>query len=57
MLAYTYHDHKDHADPGNPRLLGSLPIQNSVVGPPINIVISPNPEFALFASALTKEEL
>ncbi|MFT4928761.1 MAG: DNA-binding beta-propeller fold protein YncE [Phenylobacterium sp.] len=39
--------------PGNPRLIGSVPVENSVVGPPTNIAITPDQTIALIASAIT----
>jgi DNA-binding beta-propeller fold protein YncE len=40
------------ADPANPRIIGSLPIANSIVGPPSNIVITSDQSMALIANAL-----
>ena len=36
-------------DPARPRIVASLPIENSVVGPPTNIVVTPDETLALVA--------
>jgi DNA-binding beta-propeller fold protein YncE len=38
-----------------PRLMGSLPLENSIVGPPTNIAITPNQQLALVASSFKSE--
>jgi DNA-binding beta-propeller fold protein YncE len=38
--------------PTNPELIGSLPIENSIVGPPTNIAVTPDQKLALVANAL-----
>jgi len=38
--------------PEKPKLIGNLSIDNSIIGPPTNIAISPDQRFALVASAI-----
>lgn len=45
----------DLADPATPRLLGALPLENSVVGPPTNIAVTPDGRLALVASSVRSE--
>lgn len=40
------------AEPGNPRLIGSLPVENSIIGPPTNIAITPDQKLVLIANAI-----
>lgn len=42
----------DLKDPTQPTPIGSLVLENSIVGPPTNIAISPNEKLALIANAL-----
>jgi hypothetical protein len=42
----------DIADRAHPKILASLPLQNSVVGPPTNLAITPDGKLALVASSL-----
>lgn len=42
----------DLKDPAAPQVLGSLPLENSIVGPPTNIAITPDQKLALVANAL-----
>src|SRR3954451_20580308 len=42
----------DLADPENPKALATLPLENSVVGPPTNIAIAPSGQIALFANSV-----
>ena len=42
----------DLADPENPGIVGSLPLKNSVVGPPVNIDIDPTGSVALVADSV-----
>lgn len=42
----------DLKDPANPALIGALPLENSIVGPPTNIAITPDQKLALVANAL-----
>jgi DNA-binding beta-propeller fold protein YncE len=43
------------ADPAKPVRIGSLPLENSIAGPPINIAITPNQRLALIANSLHSE--
>jgi DNA-binding beta-propeller fold protein YncE len=47
----------DLADPENPKTVASLPLKNSVVGPPVNLDIDPSNSIALVADSVdvTKE--
>src|ERR1700759_2804877 len=42
----------DLADPENPRIAASLPLKNSVVGPPVNLDIDPTGSVALVADSV-----
>ncbi len=42
----------DLADPVKPSLIGSVPVENSIVGPPTNLAITPDQKIALIANAL-----
>jgi DNA-binding beta-propeller fold protein YncE len=42
----------DLADPENPTIAASLPLKNSVVGPPVNVDIDPTGSIALVADAI-----
>ena len=42
----------DLEDPARPSLIGSLPRENSIVGPPINVAVTPDQKLALIANAL-----
>ena len=42
----------DLADPENPRIVATLPLKNSVVGPPVNIDIDPTGSVALVADSV-----
>jgi DNA-binding beta-propeller fold protein YncE len=42
----------DLADPENPRIAASLPLKNSVVGPPVNVDIDPTGTVALVADSI-----
>jgi DNA-binding beta-propeller fold protein YncE len=39
-------------DPGNPKLVAKLPLTNSVVGPPTNLMITPDGTLAIVANSL-----
>lgn len=39
-------------DPAHPALLGSLPLENSIVGPPTNLAVTPDGSLALVANAV-----
>ena len=39
-------------DPENPRILAKLPLTNSVVGPPVNLMITPDGRLAIVANSL-----
>jgi DNA-binding beta-propeller fold protein YncE len=47
----------DLADPENPKIVASLPLKNSIVGPPVNLDIDPTGTVALVADSVdvTKE--
>lgn len=45
----------DLAEPETPRIIGALPLENSVAGPPVNVAISPDNRFALVADSYTVE--
>ena len=42
----------DVADPESPKIVGSLPLKNSVVGPPVNVAIDPSGTVALAADSI-----
>jgi DNA-binding beta-propeller fold protein YncE len=42
----------DLADPMNPKIVGNLPLKNSVVGPPVNLAIDPTNSVALVADSI-----
>ena len=42
----------DLADPMNPKIVGNLPLKNSVVGPPVNLAIDPTNSVALVANSI-----
>ncbi len=42
----------DVADPENPKVVASLPLKNSVVGPPVNVAIDPTGRVALVADSV-----
>jgi DNA-binding beta-propeller fold protein YncE len=42
----------DLADPMNPKIVGNLPLKNSVVGPPVNVAIDPTNSIALVADSV-----
>jgi DNA-binding beta-propeller fold protein YncE len=42
----------DLADPMNPKIVGNLPLKNSVVGPPVNLAIDPTNSIALVADSV-----
>jgi DNA-binding beta-propeller fold protein YncE len=42
----------DLADPENPKIASSLPLKNSVVGPPVNVDIDPTGAIALVADSI-----
>ena len=43
----------DLAEPENPRIVANLPIENSVVGPPTNVAITPGNGLGLVADSVT----
>jgi DNA-binding beta-propeller fold protein YncE len=43
----------DLADPLNPKIIANLPLENSVVGPPVNLDIDPTGSVALVADSVT----
>jgi DNA-binding beta-propeller fold protein YncE len=42
----------DISDPVNPRIVANLPVENSVIGPPTNLAITPDNKLALVASSM-----
>lgn len=46
----------DVADPEAPKIVVSLPLENSIAGPPTNLAISPNGKLGLVADSLTVVE-
>jgi len=42
----------DLADPMHPKIVGNLPLKNSVVGPPVNLAIDPTNSIALVADSV-----
>jgi DNA-binding beta-propeller fold protein YncE len=42
----------DLADALNPKIVGNLPLKNSVVGPPVNVAIDPSQSIALVADSM-----
>ena len=42
----------DLADPENPKIAASLPLKNSIVGPPVNLDIDPTGSVALVADSV-----
>jgi hypothetical protein len=43
----------DLADPVNPKIVANLPLENSIVGPPVNLDIAPDGSIALVADSVT----
>jgi DNA-binding beta-propeller fold protein YncE len=43
----------DLAQPEAPKVVATLPLENSIVGPPVNLAISPNGSIALVADSMT----
>jgi DNA-binding beta-propeller fold protein YncE len=46
----------DLAKPEAPKIVASLPLENSIVGPPVNLAIAPNGSIALVADSMTVTE-
>jgi DNA-binding beta-propeller fold protein YncE len=46
----------DVAKPEEPKIVATLPLENSIVGPPVNLAISPNGSIALVADSMTVAE-
>jgi DNA-binding beta-propeller fold protein YncE len=46
----------DVAKPEDPKVVATLPLENSIVGPPTNLAISPNGSIALVADSMTVAE-
>jgi DNA-binding beta-propeller fold protein YncE len=46
----------DLATPESPKIVASLKLENSIVGPPVNLAISPNGAIALVADSMTVAE-
>jgi DNA-binding beta-propeller fold protein YncE len=47
----------DLKNPAHPELIGSLPLTNSVVGPPSNLAVTPDQRLALIANSLNWQPL
>lgn len=43
----------DLADPENPKIVANLPVENSVIGPPTNVAITPDGNLGLVADSVT----
>ena len=43
----------DLAKPEDPKIVATVPLENSIVGPPVNLAISPNGSIALVADSMT----
>jgi DNA-binding beta-propeller fold protein YncE len=46
----------DVQNPMAPKLVGSLPLENSIVGPPTNVAVTPDGSIALIANAVHSEK-
>jgi DNA-binding beta-propeller fold protein YncE len=46
----------DLKDPANPRLMGSVQLENSILGPPTNVAVTPDQSLALIANAVHSEK-
>ncbi len=46
----------DLAKPEAPEIVATLPLENSIVGPPVNLAIAPNGSIALIADSMTVAE-
>src|SRR3984957_11332395 len=46
----------DLANPESPKIVATLKLENSIVGPPVNLAISPNGSIALVADSMTVAE-
>ena len=46
----------DLAQPETPKIVAALQLENSIVGPPVNLAISPNGSIALVADSMTVAE-
>jgi DNA-binding beta-propeller fold protein YncE len=46
----------DLKDPANPRLMGSVKLENSILGPPTNVAVTPDQSLALIANAVHSEK-
>ena len=46
----------DIKNPAKPRLVGSLKIENSILGPPTNVAVTPDQSIALIANAVHSEK-
>ena len=42
----------DISDPAKPRIVANLPIENSIIGPPTNLAITPDNKLALVANSM-----
>src|SRR5262245_28516635 len=42
----------DIHDPTKPRIIANLPLMNSIIGPPVNLAITPDQHLALVANSL-----
>jgi DNA-binding beta-propeller fold protein YncE len=46
----------DLKDPASPRLMGSVKLENSILGPPKNVAVTPDQSLALIANAVHSEK-
>jgi DNA-binding beta-propeller fold protein YncE len=46
----------DLKTPLNPHLLGTLPLENSIIGPPTNVAVTPDQSLALIANSVHSQE-
>jgi DNA-binding beta-propeller fold protein YncE len=45
----------DMSKPGNPRIVATIPLDNTIVGPPVNLAITPSRDLALVADTVKGE--
>src|SRR5262249_25268819 len=46
----------DISKPDDPKIVASIPLMNTIAGPPTNLAIHPSGEFALVANSLNPEK-
>ncbi len=47
----------DLKDPSKPKLLGSIDMENSIIGPPTNVAVTPDQSLALVANSMHSEKM